>query len=223
MIHLAKEHGSLVSWQIDKQQEQAWKSFSQDGLVTVQPQQIIVWPNHVVQIKFTSAHPKETRLPFRLSSVTPEGNQFGFMIRCNVAPLEPTVAIISPAFNRVPLMPWFMIGILLIAAACLIISFILAMVDRKTTKEKILKPLETPWIVLMIITFAIMLGFLAFWSVVQAFKSKRPSAFKCQETKATVANGTCVYSYEPDSSAWDKFLCRTLGVCRSFPPMIQSS
>lgn len=118
-------------------------------------------------------------------------------------------------------MPWFVIGILLFGAVCALLALIFAYVDRpQIAKSKILKPLETPWLVMLFIVLFVSVGFIAFWSVVQGYARSRPSPFQCLETKATVGPGVCLYTYAPQESAWSKFLCRVMGVCNAYPAQV---
>ena len=135
-----------------------------------------------------------------------------------MAPLESTVAVLSPYYNRVAIMPWFLIGIILFAVVCAILAIAFAYGERESLKQsKICKPLELGWRVVFFVVLAILLGFLAFWSIVQGYENALPKALSCVETKATVAAGKCLYTYTQETSAWRRFLCRVMGICSTFP------
>jgi hypothetical protein len=115
-------------------------------------------------------------------------------------------------------MPWFLIGIVLFGIVCCLLAIIFAYADKKSLETSVIcKPLELGWRVVFFVVLAVLLGFLAFWSVVQCYENSMPKALGCVETKATVSAGSCLYTYRQDSSAWKRFICRVFGICSKYP------
>jgi hypothetical protein len=82
-------------------------------LVAITPTTITLPPRTTVTLGFEAAPHNSTKVPFRISYMTPSGPKFGFMLRANMSPAPMTVVAVSPYFNRVPILAWFMIGLIL--------------------------------------------------------------------------------------------------------------
>lgn len=124
-------------------------------------------------------------------------------------------------FNRSPILPWFMISLAILGVVVAVTGILVGALDPFRAKpSQVTKAVENGYLAAMGFLLAVAIGFLAFWSTVEGIKATRPSALASQETKATVAPGSRIYSYAFDESAWSKFLCRALGICHSYVPRV---
>lgn len=220
VVHLMPEQGKFVSYGMGYGSNvtmNPWPQGPMGGMLPsfpMTPTTITLPPRTTVTLGFVAAPHNSTKVPFRVNTMTPDGPKFGFTLRANVAPGPTTVVAVSPYFNRVPILAWFMIGLILFGIVLVIAALACGLADPIRKQEsRVQKPIENGYLIAVGVMGVLLLGFLVFWSIVQGFKDKSPSATKCQETKATVARGSGIYSYSFGDSAWLSFLCRVMGIC----------
>jgi hypothetical protein len=109
------------------------------------------------------------RMPFRVSTMGDKGPVFGLTFRANLAPAVPTVVALSPYFNRVSIMPWFLIGVILFGIVLAAIAIACGLVDRARGESMIVTRIPIGYMYACYVMIAVLLGFLAFWATVQGY------------------------------------------------------
>jgi len=183
MVHLSPEHGTMTKISVNGSPLSPWAPGTTISGVAMGKSMLTIPSKTTVQISFIPLNEAQGkllgRMPFRTSTMTGHGPVFGLTFRANIAPQVPTVVALSPYFNRVSIMPWFMIGVILMSLVLLAIGLACCYVDRSKGESMIVTRIDAGYIYASYVMIAISLGFLAFWSTVQGYQDSRPRPRSC--------------------------------------------